>query len=91
MNHSVDFEYDVSEAPETVAVEFARECGYPAEEVAADVAEFLERVRRDVASRATTAPPAPAPPTTRRRRRRCASTSGRRGERSTSTRTGSAS
>ena len=51
MNHSVDFEYDVSEAPETVAVEFARECGYPAEEVAADVAEFLERVRRDVASR----------------------------------------
>ena len=51
VNHSVDFEYDVSEAPETVAVEFARECGYPAEEVAADVAEFLERVRRDVASR----------------------------------------
>ncbi|KAK7235715.1 protein serine/threonine kinase [Aureococcus anophagefferens] len=47
IEHSVDFEYDISE-PSDVAVEFAGECGYGAGEVQ-PFAEFLQTVRAPAA------------------------------------------
>ena len=44
VRHNVNFDYDLEEDPTDVAVEFARECGYPTEEMTA-FADFLRRVR----------------------------------------------
>ena len=60
IEHSVDFEYDISEEPSDVAVEFAGECGYGAGEVQ-PFAEFLQTVRGAVRLRREKAAAAAAP------------------------------